>query len=1123
MKLLTKVKIINWHYFWDETIEVKPLVFLTGANASGKSTLIDALQIVLLGDTTGRYFNKAAMDKSARTLRGYLRGEIGDTIDGGFKYLRNGRFTSYIALEFHNDVDNTDFVMGIVFDSYEDGTEEHRYFCLDDKIPENEFIINKIPMDYKTLSKYFNEFYKEKYKFFDSNRSYQDFLKKKFGGLKDKYFSLLKKATSFNPITDITTFITEYVCDPQANINLDILQENILEYKRLEEEAKTIEGRVNDLEEIENTYKEYLKNKKNLTISQYIVERCDLERSKERLKAYQSQIDKNKERINQIDLELADFSENLASLNRKKVALIQDKASNSTQKLTEELYRTKNETLAEIKEIEQTEKNLIRTLTLTLDSYINASKGIVDNLSDFDVQSVEEDKAEEIIALVEESKKTYSYTVEFKSKYLKDLNTISKDVLDSLKSIMLSFKQKVSSLAITLARTISNIDKKIRALRDEEISMKQGQKPYSAVLVRIKNELEKMLEEKYGKHIEVNIFADLIDIKDMSWSNAIEGYLSGQKFNLFVAPKYYIDAYNCLKKLLSTYQFYGTALVDQERIIERDYKCENNSLAEEIITDDEGARAYCNFLIGRLYKANNVVEARNYGNGITKECDLYRNFVLTRINPRLYQESFIGRALNDRFFIEKSNQLKNNIANASLYRKLSELITEANNLEILSSGDIESILKDINKLNSLDGLKATLDYVNEELSTHDTTLLESLDRRIKDVEEDIASIEKDRETSLLEKGQLNKEIQTIIDEKMASEKQNIKAIEDNLNSKYDPFLVNDEALPILNKQLEEKKSILEIYQSFSVSSSRLLYTVNSIFSQLTRLRRDYVSKYHLTYQVEATNNDEFENELNDFKEVKLPSYKEKIEDSYHKATQQFKDDFIFKIRGAIEDAKDQIENLNVALKQSLFGKDLYRFTVKPNQQYRRFYDMLMDDLILNIEKDETEFVEKYKDTMNELFQQIVDDGNNDAKKNNELIANVEKFTDYRSYLDFDLIVTNKETNEEQRLSKMIKKKSGGETQTPFYIAILASFSQLYHANEEGNIANTTRLIIFDEAFSKMDPTRFKEAVRLLRKFNLQVILSAPSDKVGKISELVDETLVVLHDKNRSFVKLFAKE
>src|SRR5574344_2744413 len=112
MKTITKIRLINWHYFWNETIDLKPIVFLTGVNGSGKSTLIDAIEVVLLGDTTGRSFNKAAMDKSARTLRGYLRGEIGDTIDGGFKYLRNGRFTSYIALEFHNDVDNSDFVVG---------------------------------------------------------------------------------------------------------------------------------------------------------------------------------------------------------------------------------------------------------------------------------------------------------------------------------------------------------------------------------------------------------------------------------------------------------------------------------------------------------------------------------------------------------------------------------------------------------------------------------------------------------------------------------------------------------------------------------------------------------------------------------------------------------------------------------------------------------------------------------------------------------------------------------------------------------------------------------------------------------------------------------------------------
>lgn len=177
MKLLTKIKLINWHYFWNETIEIKPIVFLTGLNGSGKSTLIDAFEVVLLGDTTGRSFNKAALEKSSRTLKGYLRGELGDTVDGGFKYLRNGRFTSYVALEFHDDVNEKDFVMACVFDSFEDGSEEHHFFNLDSKIPENEFINNKVPYSYKELVNYFNN-EGLTYKFFDSNKQYQEYLKK---------------------------------------------------------------------------------------------------------------------------------------------------------------------------------------------------------------------------------------------------------------------------------------------------------------------------------------------------------------------------------------------------------------------------------------------------------------------------------------------------------------------------------------------------------------------------------------------------------------------------------------------------------------------------------------------------------------------------------------------------------------------------------------------------------------------------------------------------------------------------------------------------------------------------------------------------------------------------------
>ena len=73
MKKLKKILLINWLYFSKELIEVGDINFLTGKNGAGKSTVIDALQIVLLGETNSRNFNQAANEKSQRTLEGYLR------------------------------------------------------------------------------------------------------------------------------------------------------------------------------------------------------------------------------------------------------------------------------------------------------------------------------------------------------------------------------------------------------------------------------------------------------------------------------------------------------------------------------------------------------------------------------------------------------------------------------------------------------------------------------------------------------------------------------------------------------------------------------------------------------------------------------------------------------------------------------------------------------------------------------------------------------------------------------------------------------------------------------------------------------------------------------------------
>ena len=79
MKKLKKILLINWLYFGKQVVEFGDINFLTGKNSVGKSTLIDALQVVLLGETSGKNFNKAANDKAARTIAGYLYADSGST------------------------------------------------------------------------------------------------------------------------------------------------------------------------------------------------------------------------------------------------------------------------------------------------------------------------------------------------------------------------------------------------------------------------------------------------------------------------------------------------------------------------------------------------------------------------------------------------------------------------------------------------------------------------------------------------------------------------------------------------------------------------------------------------------------------------------------------------------------------------------------------------------------------------------------------------------------------------------------------------------------------------------------------------------------------------------------
>lgn len=112
------------------------------------------------------------------------------------------------------------------------------------------------------------------------------------------------------------------------------------------------------------------------------------------------------------------------------------------------------------------------------------------------------------------------------------------------------------------------------------------------------------------------------------------------------------------------------------------------------------------------------------------------------------------------------------------------------------------------------------------------------------------------------------------------------------------------------------------------------------------------------------------------------------------------------------------------------------------------------------------FQQKYGPLIEKLFSQITmaDDTQLNARKQSELQENIVRYTDFRTYLKFDLETTD-QNGSKQLLSQTLNMKSGGETQTPFYIAVLASFAQLIPRQRCYRFGNTVRLVVFDEAFN----------------------------------------------------------
>jgi uncharacterized protein YPO0396 len=172
--------------------------------------------------------------------------------------------------------------------------------------------------------------------------------------------------------------------------------------------------------------------------------------------------------------------------------------------------------------------------------------------------------------------------------------------------------------------------------------------------------------------------------------------------------------------------------------------------------------------------------------------------------------------------------------------------------------------------------------------------------------------------------------------------------------------------------------------------------------------------------------------------------------------------------------------------------------------------MIMDSQsILGESLFESDFRQRHQQGWDLLFERLT------IPPDEELAPELRELQDYRNYLRYDIRI-HYPHGDWALLSQINTKKSGGETTTPFYVAMAASFAQAYRLNHP-RPSDAIRLAMFDEAFGKMDAARTASALKFMVDSQLQVLLATPPDKAAGLLPYVDAVRTVVRKNNHAFV------
>ena len=1078
MKTLTKVKLINWHTFSNTEFEIYKNALITGENGTGKSTILDAIQYVL---TVGKCkFNKAASDIGNRTLESYIRCKTGIE---GHEYVRNGDVTTYIVLEFFDEKTKDYQIIGTVIDLPSGGRLNREFFqILDSQINDVTFIEERKVLTKKEFKNTLNThnqqgFFKDTIK--EGERLFGNAL-----GVKLKYFDLVTRALAFKAIDNVYQFIVDFLLKEDF-VDIQNLRDSIKHYKVLEEKLKMSKKECDTLEEVIQFYNLYLENAFQIDVLDCTKEklyekelRFLIENSQKRYQAIEDQFKFIQQKLNQ-------FHQDEESYQEKYHQLDQSLRENDT-------YNLKNDLKKECERLKKEKEDKQKEYMDLLDELQQEAK----LLKELRIQ------------------KAFIKALENEEYHTETLSTHLRKVEQEIIEKTNKTEYQRSSLQLEITKNVEQYNQ----YQEEYTSLKENQLYYRKEIQELICLLNEQLTKHFGKSIEIKPLCEYIEVKDEKWRTALEGYLNSQRFDLIVEPEYFEYALLVYEEYKNKRGIYGVGIVDVAKLAKYGDVVLKETLADQLECKNTYARWYVNMLLSKVHCVDDVTQLRNYPTAITPTCMLYKNYTARALNPRIYNKPYIGLGAIKIQLKTIEQQLET--LQQEIKQQKVKLEALKNTQSLLKKSNADKILYRIDLLDKYHSLEKEYQEVNEryqKLELDDSII--SLQEECETVKKLLDQTKKEKENALMKKGSLENNLETFKEQLEQTQESYDVLHEKIIQFEMDHLELSQKAdqkvIVYLKRFVKDFKSMKnEIDYQKSVSQDK----ARQVESQIEMKMKDYNNEYNIGFENSLKDIESYKHRFHQLKDMDIVSKEEKTRQAKLKCEESFKTSFISGLNEKIENAKKDIYELNKGLAQRDFNGETYEFCVSPTSRddFKEYYKIIQSgkEYMANNLLSET-LNENQRRIMDELFIKL-SSVENDQETEKMLL----EYTDYRNYLDYDIKIKYN-SGDFAYFSKVNKEKSGGETQTPFYVIMAASFEQVVRNRNQNEGFGC--VVIFDEAFNNMDEQRIQEMIKFYNEREIQTFIAVPPSRASTIIPYVNTRLLVIKQNQHSFVEGFRDE